>query len=124
MSLQIAILKVLSSHPGGHASITDIKSDLAVLTASGREWNDRVKGLAKRAPQLDIFTQRYVSRDATGWTIADAGRDFLKSLERPESEPEPRGLRDYTPPVRRTSTLDSVRPMSIRPRMPPSRPFR
>ena len=106
MSLQIAILKVLSSHPGGHASITDIKSDLAVLTASGREWNDRVKGLAQRAPNLDIFSQRYVSRDATGWTLAETGRDFLRNLERPVAEPEPArpALRDYTPPVRRTSS--------------------
>lgn len=126
MSLQIAILKVLSSHPGGHASITDIKSDLAVLTASGREWNDRVKGLAQRAPNLDIFSQRYVSRDATGWTLAEAGRDFLRTLEKPLPEPEPErpSLRDYTPPVRRTTTLDTLRPMSVRPRMPPSRPFR
>ena len=128
MSLQIAILKVLSSHPGGHASITDIKSDLAVLTASGREWNDRVKDLAQRAPNLDIFSQRYVSRDPSGWTLADKGRDFLKTLERPatvaEPPPQARALRDYTPPVRRTSTLDTMRPMSIRPRMPPSRPFR
>ena len=128
MSLQIAILKVLSSHPGGHASITDIKSDLAVLTASGREWNDRVKDLAQRAPNLDIFSQRYVSRDPSGWTLADKGRDFLKTLERPapaaEPEPQSRALRDYTPQVRRTSTLDTMRPMSIRPRMPPSRPFR
>ena len=128
MSLQIAILKVLSSHPGGHASITDIKSDLAVLTASGREWNDRVKDLAQRAPNLDIFSQRLVSREPSGWTLAEKGREFLRNLERPALVPEPpqpqtRALRDYTPPVRRTSALDTIRPMPVRTRMPGSRPF-
>lgn len=128
MSLQIAILKVLSSHPGGHASISDIKSDLAVLTASGREWNDRVRELARRAPNLDIFSQRYVSRDPSGWTLADKGRDFLRNLERPvttlELEPLSRALGNLTPPARRASTLDTMRQASIRPRMSPSQRFR
>jgi hypothetical protein len=83
VSLQIAILKVLSSHPDGHATVSAIKSDLAVLTASGRDWNERVKRLSERAPNLDIFGQRYVLRDDSGWSIADAGRDFLRSIERP-----------------------------------------
>jgi hypothetical protein len=83
VSLQIAILKVLSSHPDGRASVAAIKSDLAVLTASGRDWSERVKRLAERAPNLDIFGQRFVTRDQNGWAIAEAGRDFLRSIERP-----------------------------------------
>ena len=83
VSLQIAILKVLSSHPDGHATVSAIKSDLAVLTASGRDWNERVKRLSERAPNLDIFGQRYVMRDNSGWSISDDGRDFLRSIERP-----------------------------------------
>jgi hypothetical protein len=83
VSLQIAILKVLSSHPDGRASVGAIKSDLAVLTASGRDWSERVRRLASRAPNLDIFTQGLVRRDSNGWEIAPEGRDFLRSLERP-----------------------------------------
>jgi hypothetical protein len=83
VSLQIAILKVLSSHPDGRASVGAIKSDLAVLTASGRDWTERVRRLAARAPNLDIFTQGLVRRDSAGWEIAPEGRDFLRSLERP-----------------------------------------
>lgn len=83
VSLQIAILKVLSSHPDGRASVAAIKSDLAVLTASGKDWNERVKRLADRAPNLDIFGQGFVERDSSGWSIAEAGRDFLRSIERP-----------------------------------------
>ena len=37
VSLQIAILKVLISHPEGRATIAALNSDLSILTTSG--WN-------------------------------------------------------------------------------------
>jgi hypothetical protein len=41
--------------------------------SSGTDWTDRMKGLAARAPDLDIFSQSFVVRDAEGWEITDAG---------------------------------------------------
>ena len=81
MSLQIAILKVLVSHPDGRATIAALNSDLSILNTSGRDWTDRLKRLAARAPGLDIFSQRLVLRDNAGWQITDAGRAFLDALE-------------------------------------------
>lgn len=83
VGFQIAILKVLSSYPGGKASLADLKSDLAILTTSGPEWAARMKRLAARAPDLDAFAQGYLNRDAAGWWITPPGREFLEALERP-----------------------------------------
>jgi hypothetical protein len=80
MSLQVAILKVLSSHPNGRASLAAMNSDLSLLSGC-RDWNSRMKGLAARAPDLDIFGMGFITRDATGWQITDAGREMLRSLE-------------------------------------------
>ena len=57
MSLQIAILKVLVSHPEGRATIAALNSDLCILNTSGRDWTDLLRRLAARAPDLDIFGQ-------------------------------------------------------------------
>jgi hypothetical protein len=43
----------------------------------------RTKRLAARAPKLDIFSDRLVVRDDTGWRITDKGRQFLAALEAP-----------------------------------------
>lgn len=83
MSFQITILKVLAGHPGGRASLADLKRAVAVLISSGPDWTDRTKRLAMRAPGLDIFSQSFVLRDEAGWHITDAGRTFLASLETP-----------------------------------------
>jgi hypothetical protein len=80
VSFQITVLKVLAGQPGGRASIDDLKRAVAILMTSGPEWRDRTKRLAARAG-LDIFCQAYVSTDATGWSISDAGRVLLDSLE-------------------------------------------
>ncbi len=81
MSLQIAILKVLISYPDGRATIAALNADLSILNTSGRDWTERLKRLAERAPDLDIFSQRFVLRDSTGWQITEAGREFLFALE-------------------------------------------
>ena len=96
MSLQIAILKVLVSHREGRAAIAALNSDLCVLNTSGPDWSDRLKRLAARAPCLDIFSQRLVLRDSSGWQITPEGRVFLDRLEMgdasasvPVAEPSP-----------------------------------
>ena len=81
MSLQIAILKVLVSHPEGRATIAALNADLCILNTSGSDWTDRLKRLAARAPGLDIFGQRLVLRDSSGWQITPEGRTFLNLLE-------------------------------------------
>ena len=78
MSLQIAILKVLVSHPEGRATIAALNSDLCILNTSGSDWTDRLRRLAARAPGLDIFGQRLVLRDSSGWQITAEGRTFLE----------------------------------------------
>ena len=99
MSLQIAILKVLVSHPEGRATIAALNSDLSILNTSGPEWSDRLKRLAARAPGLDVFGQRLISRDSSGWQITPQGRAFLDWLESgaacanvPLAEPSPNAL--------------------------------
>ena len=96
MSLQIAILKVLVSHPEGRATIAAINSDLWILNTSGADWTDRLRRLAARAPGLDIFGQKLILRDSAGWQISPEGRAFLYWLERgasraiaPLAEPSP-----------------------------------
>jgi hypothetical protein len=97
VSLQIAILKVLVSHPEGRATIAALNSDLCILNTSGPDWSDRLRRLAARAPGLDIFSQRLVLRDSSGWQITPEGRAFLDRLEMgdasarvPVAEPSPR----------------------------------
>jgi hypothetical protein len=87
VSFQITILKVLAGHPQGRASLADLTRYVAILTSSGADWSQRMKRLAARAPNLDIFTSGYVLRDNSGWQITDAGREFLKSIEAPAPEP-------------------------------------
>jgi len=83
MSFQITVLKVLAGHPGGRASIDDLRRAVAILISSGTDWADRTKRLAARAPGLDIFSQAFVLRDNAGWHITEAGRAFLVSIETP-----------------------------------------
>jgi hypothetical protein len=96
VSLQIAILKVLVSHPEGRATIAALNSDLSILNTSGTDWPDRLKRLAARAPDLDIFGQGLILRDSSGWQITPEGRTFLDWLESgaasanvPVAEPSP-----------------------------------
>jgi hypothetical protein len=81
VSLQVAILKVLSSYPDGRASLEAMKADLAILAGAGPDWRQQLKRLAAKAPNLDIFSQGLVSRDSAGWTLNDAGREALRMME-------------------------------------------
>ena len=81
MSLQVTILKVLASHDSGRATLASLNRDIAILSASGAEWSVRIKRLAARVAAIDIFGSGYVLRDAEGWQITEAGREFLDALE-------------------------------------------
>jgi len=80
VSLQVAILKVLSGHPDGKAPIEALNSDLRLLSGC-KDWNLRMKRLASRAPDLDIFGQRLVVRGNNGWQLTNGGRAALASME-------------------------------------------
>jgi hypothetical protein len=81
VSIQVAILKVLASHASGRATLTSLKRDIAILAASGPDWNARIKRLASRVPLIDIFGDGHVLRDDEGWQITPSGREFLRTLE-------------------------------------------
>lgn len=81
MSIQVAILKVLASHGSGRATLASLKRDIIILSASGPDWDARIKRLAQRVPAIDIFGAGYVLRDDEGWQIRPAGREFLSALE-------------------------------------------
>src|SRR4051812_36526768 len=81
MSFQIAILKVLVSYPDGRAAVAELKSDVSFLHTTGPDWTDRLRRLAARAPDLDIFGQNLVVRDNFGWQITAEGKTFLDLLE-------------------------------------------
>jgi hypothetical protein len=83
VSFQITILKVLAGHPGGRASVADLTRYVSILVSSGSDWSSRMKRLAQRAPDLDIFGKAFVLRNSGGWQITDGGREFLASLEAP-----------------------------------------
>jgi hypothetical protein len=89
VSFQITVLKVLAGSPGGRLSLKDLRHDVALLISSGRDWTDRTKRIAARAPDLDIFSQAFVVRDSTGWHITAAGRDFLAKIEKPAAPVAP-----------------------------------
>jgi hypothetical protein len=78
VSIQVAILKVLASHGSGRATLASLKRDIIILSASGPDWDARIKRLAQRVPAIDIFG---VLRDDEGWQIRPAGREFLSALE-------------------------------------------
>jgi hypothetical protein len=83
VSLQVAILKVLASYPDGRALFGAMKSVLAILAGAGPSWSERLKRLAGRCPNLDIFGQALVIRDDGGWQLTDAGREALRKIEEP-----------------------------------------
>ncbi|MGY3238422.1 hypothetical protein ACVWZ4_000945 [Bradyrhizobium sp. USDA 4472] len=81
MSFQLSILKILAGQPHGRASIEVVKQHLAIYYSSGPEWPARMKRIASRAPQLDIFGQSLIERDAGCWIISEQGRKYLETLE-------------------------------------------
>lgn len=81
VSFQLSVLKILAGQPEGRASLVVLKDYLAVFYTSGPEWTTRMKRLAERVPDLDIFRQKLVARESGQWIIMEEGRAFLDSLE-------------------------------------------
>ncbi|SDF49920.1 hypothetical protein SAMN05216337_105833 [Bradyrhizobium brasilense] len=82
MSFQLTVLKVLAGQSAGRASVAEVRRAVEILMNSGRDWTDRMKRLAEQAPDLNIFSARFVVRDALGWEITQEGRQFLSALEK------------------------------------------
>jgi hypothetical protein len=84
VSLQVAILKVLASYPDGRALFGAMKSVLAILAGAGPSWSERLKRLAGRCPNLDIFGQALVIRGTmmAGNSRMPAARPFGRSRSR------------------------------------------
>ena len=101
MSFQITLMKVLAGHPDGRASVADLRHYVGILMTSGSDWTERMKGLAARAPDLDIVAEGFVRRDENGWQITEAGREFLNWLETPSSAARlPRAAQPAVPRLR------------------------
>jgi hypothetical protein len=81
VSLQFSVLKILAGQPDGRATVVDLNRYITLL--SGPEWTARMKRLSVRAPDLDIFSSRYVLRDDAGWQLTEAGYAFLAAVEMP-----------------------------------------
>jgi hypothetical protein len=96
VSIQVAILKVLASHASGRATLHSLRRDIIILSTSGPDWANRIKRLAGRVQSIDIFGSGYVIRDAAGWEITAAGREFLRALEAVDRDNQPL---DAGPPV-------------------------
>jgi hypothetical protein len=89
VNFQVTVLKILVSYPDGFAVMSDLKRDMAFLATSGRDWAERIKRLAARVPDLDIFSQGLVERLNGGWRITEKGRGLLELMEARPGEPEP-----------------------------------
>jgi hypothetical protein len=83
VSFQITVLKVLAGSPDGRLPLADLRHDVALLISSGPDWTDQTKRMAARAPGLDIFSQKLVLREPTGWQITAAGLELVASIEKP-----------------------------------------
>lgn len=82
MSFQLSILKILAGQPGGRAALEVVKQHLAIFYTSGPEWAARMKRIASREPNLDIFGQRLIDREVGYWTITEEGWKVLEALEK------------------------------------------
>ena len=103
MNFQVTVLKMLVSYPEGFAVMDDLKRDMAILATSGREWADRTRRLAARAPDLDIFSQGLIDRESGGWKITPKGRAVLEFMEAPPDVAEPA----YPAPVAEAAAADA-----------------
>ncbi|MCA6104417.1 MULTISPECIES: hypothetical protein [Bradyrhizobium] len=81
MSFQLTVLKVLAGQSAGRASVAEVRHAVAILMNSGKDWTDRMKRLAEHAPDLNIFSAKFVLRSEAGWEITEEGQLFLAALE-------------------------------------------
>jgi hypothetical protein len=112
VSFQITVLKVLAGSRGGCLPLADLRHDVALLVSSGPDWTDLTKRIAARAPDLDIFSQKLVLREPTGWQITAAGRGFLAAIEKPA----PQALMAQPPMLDQPAPSSSVPLIGLNPR--------
>lgn len=61
--------------------MTDLKRDMAILATSGRERAERTKRMGARVPNLDIFSQRLVTREIGGRGSRNTAGAVLASVK-------------------------------------------
>jgi len=83
VNFHFTVLRVLSSYPQGFAVLAEVKRDVEILYTSGQDWAERTRRVAKRVPDLNIFTHGLVERRHGGWQITEKGREILSILEAP-----------------------------------------
>lgn len=88
VNFQVTVLKILAAYPDGFAVMEDLKRDMAILATSGRDWADRTRRLAAKAPDLDIWSQGLVERLSGGWKITAKGLAVLDLMEARPAGPE------------------------------------
>ena len=59
MSFQITVLKVLAGHPGGRASLDDLRRAVAILISSGSDWTIG-RSAWQRAPPASISLLKHL----------------------------------------------------------------
>ncbi|MCP1835423.1 hypothetical protein J2R76_003760 [Bradyrhizobium sp. USDA 4532] len=112
MSFQLTVLKVLAGQSTGRASVAEVRRAVEILMNSGRDWTDRMKRLAEHAPDLNIFSAKFVIRDALGWEITQEGRQFLSALERAvaDQRERPQSTIDPSSNELHAHALDAAKP--------------
>jgi len=80
MNFHVTFLKILGSYPKGFAASAELKRDVAILAASGRDWSERTKRIASLLPGLDIFSQGLVAHENGGWRLTESGYSVLAFL--------------------------------------------
>jgi hypothetical protein len=109
VSFQLSVLRILAGQTDGRASIEVVKHHLAIYYGSGPEWPARMSRIASRLPELDIFKQKLINREAGYWTITEKGLKVLAGLEQldrivgqvqpqPQAEPPVANERAPLPP--------------------------
>ncbi|WP_128946211.1 hypothetical protein [Bradyrhizobium zhanjiangense] len=90
---------------------------------SGHDWTDRLERLAEHAPDLNIFSAKFVSCDALGWEITQDGRQFLCALEKAVALKESGPDQPSIPrPAKSLSKRSRMRKISYFPAQSPSEP--
>ncbi|MGY4408025.1 hypothetical protein [Bradyrhizobium sp. USDA 3315] len=126
MSFQLTVLKVLAGQPAGQASVAEVRRAVEILMNSGHDWTDRMKRLAEHAPDLNIFSAKFVFRDALGWEITEDGRQFLSALEKAVADRRelPRSTIDRSSSEGATQAVPDAAQSLIPPRSRRQRPRR
>ena len=74
-------MKILSSYPGGLASVAELTRDLKILACSGSDWVNKTKLMASAVIELDMFGAGFVERYSFGWRLTAKGLAALEAME-------------------------------------------